>query len=91
MRWGTKLPNGWGLYDMHGNVWEWVQDKWDKDYYNSSPRIDPPGPTSGSRRVSRGGSFVDDAQYVRRLIASTPRPTGPTSTLAYAFSGFVNA
>ena len=62
---GTKLPNGWGLYDMHGNVWEWVQDKWDKDYYNSSPRIDPPGPTSGSRRVSRGGSFVDDAQYVR--------------------------
>ena len=62
---GQKKPNGWGLYDMHGNVWEWVQDWWDEDYYNSSPRVDPPGPSSGSVRVVRGGVFEDFAQDVR--------------------------
>ena len=62
---GTKLPNAWGLYDMHGNVWEWVQDWWDSDYYNSSPRVDPSGPTSGSYRAFRGGSFYHLARNVR--------------------------
>ena len=59
---GTKLPNAWGLYDMHGNVWEWVQDRYGWDYYNSSPRVDPLGPSSGSARVWRGGSFGNSAQ-----------------------------
>ena len=62
---GGKLPNRWGLHDMHGNVWEWVQDWFDYDYYNRSPRVDPLGPSSGSRRVIRGGSFSFFAQYVR--------------------------
>ena len=53
---GGKLPNRWGLYDMHSNVSEWVQDWYGENYYNSSPRVDPQGPTSGSRRVFRGGS-----------------------------------
>ena len=62
---GTKLPNPWGVYDMHGNVWEWVQDWYDRDYYQVSPKEDPPGPESGSGRVIRGGSFGDLARGVR--------------------------
>ena len=62
---GLKRPNPWGLYDMHGNVWEWVQDWYDGDYYNSSPRVDPPGPRYGSGRVFRGGGFDNIARLVR--------------------------
>ena len=49
----------------HGNVYEWVQDRYDADYYNSSPRVDPLGPSSGSLRVGRGGDVSDEARYVR--------------------------
>jgi|WetSurMetagenome_2_1015567.scaffolds.fasta_scaffold126851_2 formylglycine-generating enzyme required for sulfatase activity len=54
---GQKEPNGWGLYDVHGNVWEWVQDWYDDRYYATSPSVDPQGSQSGSSRVVRGGSW----------------------------------
>ncbi len=59
-----KRPNSWGLFDMLGNVWEWVDD-WYKNYYGSSPATDPGGPSSGSVRVMRGGSWYLDAGYAR--------------------------
>jgi formylglycine-generating enzyme len=56
-------PNGFGLYDMTGNVWEWTADFYDSDYYKYSPAKDPRGPVSGQMRVARGGSWFCSANY----------------------------
>jgi formylglycine-generating enzyme required for sulfatase activity len=60
-----KRPNGFGLCDMLGNVWEGVSDWYDQNYYQSSPAHDPHGPASGELRVLRGGSWYGDPRYVR--------------------------
>jgi len=62
---GTYEPNAYGLHDMAGNVWEWVQDWYDPDYYAVSPVQDPLGPADGSVRVFRGGSWINS--YGRTL------------------------
>ncbi len=62
---GNYPPNGYGLYDMVGNAWEWVADYYDAKYYSHSPPRDPSGPEQGSSRVLRGGSWMLFARYCR--------------------------
>ena len=62
---GRKAPNGLAIYDMSGNVWEWTNDWYGSSYYASSPRNNPIGPTSGDRRVVRGGSWFNEIFDVR--------------------------
>ena len=69
---GEKKPNAWGLYDMHGNVWEWCQD-WYGDYPSGSA-TDPTGATSGSIRVIRGGSWGNDARFCRSASRGRSTP-----------------
>jgi formylglycine-generating enzyme required for sulfatase activity len=62
---GSYKPNGWGLYDMHGNVWEYVADWYDEGYYKVSPRKDPRGPLRGTYHPIRGGSYYNDGSWMR--------------------------
>jgi serine/threonine-protein kinase len=73
-----NYPSGaspYGALDMAGNVWEWVNDWYDGNYYYYSPSENPTGPTSGQERVVRGGSWGWDASYVRALIRYSRDPT----------------
>ena len=62
---GSFAPNAFGLYDMHGNAWEWTADYHDDNYYAQSPVNDPQGPATGSVRVRRGGSWHTWPFYAR--------------------------
>jgi formylglycine-generating enzyme required for sulfatase activity/tetratricopeptide (TPR) repeat protein len=67
---GQKKPNPWGLYDMHGNIFEWCSDYYDEKYYSNSPSVDPKGPAIGTSHSVRGGSWDNSGNYLRSSYRS---------------------
>jgi sulfatase modifying factor 1 len=80
---GQKLANPYGLHDMHGNVWEWCQDWYDSGYYAKSAATDPAGPSSGSSRVLRGGSWDAGSASLRSANRDDGTPDVRNSDIGF--------
>jgi len=80
---GSFAANGYGLYDMAGNVWEWCQDWYDGDYYSSSPATNPLGPDTGTLRVLRGGSWYSSTFTLRVAYRDCYGPLNRSNYLGF--------
>jgi hypothetical protein len=80
---GQKKPNAWGLYDMAGNVWEWINDLYQENYYQYSPKIDPKGEDSGNSHIQKGGSYDGNINFARTAYKKAPK-----QLVSYEYSGF---
>jgi formylglycine-generating enzyme required for sulfatase activity len=87
---GFYPANPLGLFDMHGNIWEWCADWWEEDYYGRSERRDPQGPADGMVRVLRGGSWSADGESCRAAsrYCNWPNYSGSSS---FGFRVVLNA
>jgi len=83
---GSKQANPFGLYDMHGNVWEFVQDRYGE--HSGGHMVDPTGPSSGNDRVIKGGDWGGEAQYLRSASRVSANPGDPGIDAANAGIGF---
>jgi len=81
---GKFVPNGYGLFDMAGNVFEWCTDWYDKNYYETPSKTNPKGPDSGKTHVIRGGGFGYTANFLR----VSDRFGSYFSTMGYPYVGF---
>jgi uncharacterized protein (TIGR02996 family) len=79
---GSYRPNAWGLYDMHGNVWEWCADWWSVNN-KKGPRRDPKGPEKGEYRVMRGGCFHNPGHYCRTAFRYAIVPRDPNHNVGF--------
>ena len=82
---GEKKSNGLGIYDMTGNVWEWVQDWYDENYYKSSPENNPQGPSNGDARVLRGGSWHTSQGHLRSTYRNREHPGKRSSSGGFRY------
>jgi serine/threonine-protein kinase len=80
---GKKQANGFGLYDMLGNVWEWVNDWCDQSYYQNSQLQDPTGPASGQLRILRGGSWAGVPKFVRASVRLRVSPAFDSNNVGF--------
>jgi formylglycine-generating enzyme required for sulfatase activity len=80
---GSYNPNKLGLYDMHGNIWQWCQDWYGKDYYAKSPSKDPQGPDRGTTRVLRGGCWCYNGQECRAAYRGNEAPSFQDGTIGF--------
>lgn len=80
----SYTPNGFGLWQPVGNVWEWCADRFDPTYYGSSPETNPVGPESGDSRVLRGGSYLCHISYCNRYRNSARSQNTPDSSMGNA-------
>ncbi len=80
---GNYKPNEFGLYDMTGNVWEWVSDYYDKTYYSKSPKQNPRGPDTGTHRLARGGSWINFPWFLRTTFRDVNEPDDRCNTLGF--------
>lgn len=80
----TFEPNGYGLWQMVGNVWEWASDWFDPNYYRASPEASPIGPERGQARILRGGSYLCHLSYCNRYRNSARSQNTPDSSMGNA-------
>ncbi len=82
-----KKPNHWGLYDMHGNVWEWCHDWFDDEWYSRSSEPDPIGPSSGMERVLRGGCFRSISTAATSVSRGRAEPSQRGEDIGFRLAG----